>query len=76
MASKQVFVKAHFRLIFTRTYKFICGECGRATDRETYAVKQPKYCAKCRPPKPPSPKRQAEEPQFQQLTLPVGADSN
>ncbi len=52
MASKRVLVKEHYRLIFTRTYKFMCAECSQPTDRETFAVKQPKYCTNCRPPKP------------------------
>ncbi|MDJ0713140.1 MAG: hypothetical protein QNJ54_02820 [Prochloraceae cyanobacterium] len=55
MSSKYVHVKeytvrAHHRLIHTRTYKFICKQCKQATVRETFGGK-PEYCDVCRPPK-------------------------
>ncbi len=54
MTSKQVQVKeytvrAHKRLIHTRTYKFICKECNEPTVRESYATLRPLYCESCRP---------------------------
>ncbi len=56
MASKQVQVKeytvrAHKRLIHTRTYKFICKQCNQPTVRESYATLRPLYCEICRPSK-------------------------
>ncbi|MBO3464158.1 hypothetical protein G7B40_009875 [Aetokthonos hydrillicola Thurmond2011] len=63
MPSKQVHVKeytvrAHQRLIHTRTYKFICKQCNQATVRESYATLRPLYCESCRPSKtkPDAPK--------------------
>lgn len=54
MASKQVFVKeykvrAHWRTIQTRVFQFVCKKCDRLIERETFAVKCPKYCEQCRP---------------------------
>ncbi|NES82074.1 MAG: hypothetical protein F6K10_12090 [Moorea sp. SIO2B7] len=43
-------VRAHNRLIRTRTYKFICKQCKQATTRETFGGR-PLYCDVCRPPK-------------------------
>ena len=56
MPSKYVFVReynvrAHNRLIHTRTFKFICKQCSLPTVRETYGSR-PLYCEQCRPPKP------------------------
>jgi hypothetical protein len=56
MPSKYVFVteytvRAHNRLIHTRTFKFICKTCNQPTTRESYGGR-PKYCEQCRPPKP------------------------
>ena len=44
-------VRAHKRLIHTRTYKFICLECNQPTVRESYATLRPFYCETCRPSK-------------------------
>ena len=54
MPSKKVHVReytvrAHVRVIQTRRYKFICKECNKDTERESYGP-MPMYCERCRPP--------------------------
>lgn len=54
MPSKQVSVReytvrAHSRVIHARRYKFICKQCSKPTERETYGPR-PLYCELCRPP--------------------------
>jgi len=66
MPSKQVEVKeytvrAHKRLIHTRTYKFICKECHQPTVRESYATLRPLYCEICRPSKSKASVRQEKK---------------
>ncbi|MEB3217849.1 MAG: hypothetical protein VKN72_16675 [Nostocales cyanobacterium 94392] len=56
MASKTInvreyTVRAHKREIHTRVFSFVCKECDKPTDRETYGPR-PLYCEKCRPPQP------------------------
>ncbi|MUL36268.1 hypothetical protein [Gloeocapsopsis dulcis] len=53
MPSKQVHVReytvrAHERVIHTRLYKFICKQCNKDVERETYGPR-PLYCDRCRP---------------------------
>ncbi|PSF30603.1 hypothetical protein C7H19_23575 [Aphanothece hegewaldii CCALA 016] len=52
MASKKIqvrsyTVKAHDRLIHTRSFKFICSFCNATCSRETYATACPKYGNEC-----------------------------
>ena len=54
MASKTIdvreyTVRAHKREIHTRVFSFVCKECNKPTDRETFGPR-PLYCEKCRPP--------------------------
>lgn len=42
-------VRAHKRLLRTRTYRFICKSCNQASVRESYATMCPLYCESCRP---------------------------
>ncbi|AFY54548.1 hypothetical protein Riv7116_2011 [Rivularia sp. PCC 7116] len=56
MASKTInvreyTVRAHKREIHTRVFSFVCKECNKPTERETYGPR-PLYCEKCRPPQP------------------------
>ncbi len=56
MASKTInvreyTVRAHKRVINTRVFSFVCKECNKPTERETYGPR-PLYCEKCRPPQP------------------------
>ena len=44
-------VRAHKRIISTRVFSFVCKECGKPTERETFGPR-PLYCEKCRPPQP------------------------
>lgn len=56
-------VKAHTRLIHTRTYKFICKQCNQPTVRESYATLRPLYCEFCRPSKSKAaPPKQKKKP--------------
>jgi Zn finger protein HypA/HybF involved in hydrogenase expression len=53
MPSKKVHVreytvKAHEQVIHTRLYKFICKQCNKDVERETYGPR-PLYCEQCRP---------------------------
>ncbi|PPS42014.1 MULTISPECIES: hypothetical protein [Cyanophyceae] len=53
MPSKKVHVReytvrAHERVIHTRVYKFICKQCNKDVERETYGSR-PLYCDRCRP---------------------------
>ena len=65
MASKVVYVRAHKRVIHSRTFHYVCAGCQKTTNRETFGAR-PKYCVKCRPPKPPKPSLppEAENPLF------------
>ncbi|MEO0685582.1 MAG: hypothetical protein AAFY76_11205 [Cyanobacteria bacterium J06649_11] len=54
MASKTIdvreyTVRAHKREIHTRVFSFVCKECNKPTERETFGPR-PLYCEKCRPP--------------------------
>lgn len=64
-------VRAHERVIYTRRYKFICKQCGIATERQTYGPR-PLYCETCRPPfsrnKKASPKKKRPTPVLIQTT--------
>lgn len=53
MATKKVrvreyTVRAHVRVIKTRVYMFICQQCNKDTERESYGPR-PLYCERCRP---------------------------
>jgi hypothetical protein len=48
--SKEVFVKAHTRVMKQRVYRFVCKECAAVVERTCYPS-QPLYCLECRPPK-------------------------
>lgn len=52
MPSQTIIVRAHTRTIHTRPVTFICAKCEEMTTRECYPGTPPKYCIKCRPPKP------------------------
>lgn len=49
MNTKEVHVKAHCRVIKEKTYRFICRECNRSTNRKSFGGR-PIYCESCRPP--------------------------
>jgi hypothetical protein len=42
-------VRAHVRVIRSRVYMFICKQCNKDTERESYGPR-PLYCERCRPP--------------------------
>lgn len=42
-------VRAHKRVIQTRNYLFICKQCNKDTERESFGPR-PLYCEVCRPP--------------------------
>jgi hypothetical protein len=46
--SKEVFVKAHTRIIKQRVYRFVCKNCNQVVERTCYPS-QPLYCLECRP---------------------------
>jgi hypothetical protein len=48
--SKEVFIKAHTRVIKQRVYRFVCKDCNKVVERTCYPS-QPLYCERCRPPK-------------------------
>ncbi|MBH8576636.1 hypothetical protein I8752_27335 [Nostocaceae cyanobacterium CENA369] len=50
---KEYTVRAHQRQIHTRVFNFVCKECDRPTQRETYGPR-PLYCEQCRAPQPPN----------------------
>ena len=50
MESKEVFVKAHVRVIKQKVYRFVCKECNLVVERTCFPS-QPLYCDSCRPPK-------------------------
>lgn len=50
MESKEIFVKAHVRIIRQKLYRFVCKECNSVSERICFPS-QPLYCEKCRPPK-------------------------
>ncbi|MBW4630366.1 MAG: hypothetical protein KME30_00225 [Iphinoe sp. HA4291-MV1] len=50
MESKEVFVKAHTRIIKQRVYRFVCKNCNQVVERTCYPS-QPLYCLECRPQK-------------------------
>jgi hypothetical protein len=49
--SKEIFVKAHVRVIRQKVYRFVCKECNLVSERVCFPS-QPLYCERCRPPKP------------------------
>ncbi|MBD2208000.1 hypothetical protein H6G33_37225 [Calothrix sp. FACHB-1219] len=55
MESKEVYVKAHTRVIKQRAYRFVCKECKQVVERICYPS-LPQYCERCRPPKSKSQK--------------------
>ncbi len=50
MESKEIFVKAHVRVIRQKLYRFVCKECNSVSERICFPS-QPLYCETCRPPK-------------------------
>ncbi len=56
MESKEIFVKAHVRVIRQKLYRFVCKECNSVSERICFPS-QPLYCEICRPPK-----QKAEKP--------------
>ncbi len=50
MESKEVFVKAHVRVIKQKVYRFVCKSCNLVVERTCFPS-QPLYCDRCRPPK-------------------------
>ncbi len=50
MESKEVYIKAHIRVMKQRAYRFVCKQCNEVVERICYPS-LPKYCARCRPPK-------------------------
>lgn len=42
-------VRAHERVIYSRWYNFICKQCNKPTERQSYGPR-PLYCEVCRPP--------------------------
>lgn len=50
MESKEVYVKAHVRIIRQKVYRFVCKECNQVSERICFPS-QPLYCERCRPPK-------------------------
>ncbi|MER3495031.1 hypothetical protein CEN49_01130 [Fischerella thermalis CCMEE 5273] len=61
MDSKEVFVKAHTRIIRQRVYRFVCKGCNLVVERTCYPSR-PLFCERCRPPKhhPPQPQSKTE----------------
>ena len=51
METKEIFVKAHTRLIKQKAYRFVCKECNKVSERICYPC-LPLYCERCRPAKP------------------------
>jgi len=54
--SKRVYVReytvrAHERVIYERTYMFVCKACDKNAERVAFGGR-PLYCINCRPPKP------------------------
>ena len=41
-------VRAHERVIYSRWYNFICKQCNKSTERESFGPR-PLYCEVCRP---------------------------
>lgn len=50
LESKEIFVKAHTRVMKQRVYRFVCKDCNSTVERTCYPS-QPLYCLECRPPK-------------------------
>lgn len=50
METKEIFVKAHVRIIRQKLYRFVCKECNSVSERVCFPS-QPLYCEICRPPK-------------------------
>lgn len=50
MESKEVYVKAHVRIIRQKVYRFVCKDCNQVSERICFPS-QPLYCERCRPPK-------------------------
>ncbi|BAZ10523.1 hypothetical protein NIES4071_23450 [Calothrix sp. NIES-4071] len=50
METKEIFVKAHVRIIRQKLYRFVCKECNLVSERICFPS-QPLYCETCRPPK-------------------------
>jgi hypothetical protein len=50
METKEVYVKAHTRVIKQRMYRFVCKNCNLVVERVCFPS-QPLYCLVCRPPK-------------------------
>ncbi|BAZ42629.1 hypothetical protein NIES4101_85980 [Calothrix sp. NIES-4101] len=50
MESKEIFVKAHVRIIRQKVYRFVCKQCNSVSERICFPS-QPLYCEICRPPK-------------------------
>jgi hypothetical protein len=48
--SKEIFVKAHVRIIRQKSYRFVCKLCNQVSERICFPS-QPLYCERCRPPK-------------------------
>ena len=44
-------VRAHERVIYERTYIFVCKGCDESAERVAFGGR-PEYCINCRPPKP------------------------
>jgi septum formation inhibitor MinC len=57
--SKEIFVKAHVRVIRQKLYRFVCKECNSVSERICFPS-QPLYCEQCRPPKLKSEKPSSE----------------
>ncbi|MDM9383435.1 hypothetical protein QUB80_22355 [Chlorogloeopsis sp. ULAP01] len=53
--TKEVFVKAHVRIIKQRVYRFVCKQCNQVVERICYPS-HPLYCSRCKPSKPPKQK--------------------
>ncbi len=81
MESKEVFIKAHVRVIKQKNYRFVCKECNQVTERACYPSR-PLYCQRCRPPKPESKKEASQlsvqskkKPKAKQPTSAVSSSS-
>lgn len=48
--TKEIYVKAHVRIIRQKSYRFVCKQCNQVSERICFPS-QPLYCERCRPPK-------------------------
>jgi hypothetical protein len=58
LEAKEIYIKAHVRVIKQRSYRFVCKQCNLVSERICFPS-QPLYCEKCRPPKPKATKETA-----------------